>query len=174
MLQLNSEQVRLKSIRITVNQELATVDASGNSSSTDAAETGIKAKMMTVTGTVPFANKEHLHQLFIKAEALEGGARKVYRIANMTAETLGVKQVKFASSIEAVEQEKLRQWAVTFNLQEHCSVPQKVEERQPKKAASQQGTTGQSASNAEHAPPETEVELTGFLAVLKSADNALG
>ncbi|MCW3171205.1 baseplate complex protein [Shewanella subflava] len=145
-IQLNETMLLLKSLRITASQELATEDASGQSSSTDAAETGIKAKMLAVSGFIPFMDEPQLTNLFKMAEATEGGARTTYRISNKTASALGIKQVKFASKIEAVEQQTTRQWSVSFTLQEYRSVPQKVEERQPDAVANQQGssTTGES------------------------------
>ncbi|MGP1718786.1 baseplate complex protein [Shewanella frigidimarina] len=146
MIALNSLNIAMKSLRITASQELATEDASGQSSSTDTAETGIKAKMLAVSGFIPFTDAQQLANLFKLAEATEAGARVMYRISNKTADALGVKQVRFASKIEAVEQQTSRQWSVSFTLQEYRSVPQKVEERQPDAAANQQGgiTTGES------------------------------
>jgi len=146
MLNLNSINLAIKSLRITASQELASDDASGQSSSTDVAETGIKAKTLTVSGYVLFNQAVNLTNLFNMAEATESGARTIYRISNKTADALGVKQVRFASRIEAVEQESTRQWAVNFTLQEYRSVPQKVEERQADQPANQQGaaTTGES------------------------------
>jgi hypothetical protein len=145
-MQLNNMTIAIKSLRITASLELASDDASGQSSSTDVAETGTKAKMLIVSGNVIFNQAENLTQLFELAEATENGARMIYRISNKTAEALGVKQVRFASKIEAVEQQTTRQWSVSFTLQEYRSVPQKVEERQPDAAANQQGasTTGES------------------------------
>ena len=139
MLTLNSLSITLKSLRITASQELASEDASGQSSSTDQAETGIKAKTLAVSGFLPFTQAEHLAQLFAMAEATEGGARVIYRISNHTASALGVKQVRFSSKIEAVEQQTTRQWSVSFTLSECRSVPQKVEERTPDATANVQG-----------------------------------
>ena len=139
MLNLNSTSIILKSLRITASQELASEDASGQSSSTDVAETGIKAKTLSVNGLLPFNKAEHLAELFNMAEATESGARAIYRISNNTASALGVKQVRFSSKIEAVEQETTRQWAVSFTLSEYRSVPQKVEERTPDATANVQG-----------------------------------
>lgn len=139
MLSLNTISINLKSLRITASQALASEDASGQSSSTDVAETGIKAKEISVSGLIPFDNAEHLSQLFALAEATEDGARSIYRINNHTASALGVKQVRFSSKIEAAEQETTRQWRVSFSLTEYRSVPQKVEERQPEETANVQG-----------------------------------
>jgi hypothetical protein len=139
MLTLNSLSINLKSLRITASQELASEDASGQSSSTDQAETGIKAKTLAVSGFLPFTQAGQLAQLFAMAEATEGSARVIYRISNNTASALGVKQVRFSSKIEAVEQQTTRQWAISFTLVEYRSVPQKVEERTPQAEANQQG-----------------------------------
>jgi len=89
---------------------------------------------------------------------------------------LGVKQVKFSSKIEAVEQETTRQWNINFTLAEVRSVPQKKEEREPTAPAAQQGSTGTPAGTpaaTADAPPETEIELTGLLGFLKAIDNKL-
>jgi hypothetical protein len=174
MLTLNATTIALKALRVTASQELATEDASGQSSSTDTAETGIKAKMLSVSGLLPFANAQQLTDLFKLAEATEGGARTIYRISNRTAEALGVKQVKFSSKIEAVEQDTTRQWNISFTLAEVRSVPQKKEEREPQTAAAQQGSVGEgTVLAANDTPPATEVELTGFTSFLKSIDNKL-
>lgn len=144
MLTLNSLSITLKALRITASLELASEDASGQSSSTDNAETGNKAKMLSITGYIPFTESQSLSDLFTMAEATESGARTIYRISNNTASALGIKQVRFASKIDAVEQDTTRQWRVTFTLAEYRSVPEKKEERLPENAAVQQGgdTTG--------------------------------
>ncbi|MGE6809533.1 adenine glycosylase [Pseudoalteromonas nigrifaciens] len=139
MLAINSTSINLKSLRITASQELASEDASGQSSSTEVAETGIKAKTLAVSGFLPFTMADNLADLFNLAAATEGGARVIYRISNRTANTLGVKQVRFSSKIEAVEQQTTRQWAISFTLVEYRSVPQKVEERTPDATANVQG-----------------------------------
>jgi hypothetical protein len=139
MLTLNTTKISLKSLKITASQVLASEDASGQSSSTDVAETGTKAKVLSVSGYIPFNNAESLSQLFDLAEALEDGSRVIYRVSNHTASALGIKQVRFSSKIEAVEQETTRQWRINFALTEYRSVPQKLEERQPDTVANVQG-----------------------------------
>jgi len=166
MLTLNDIQIVIKTVRITASQELATEDASGQSSSTDTAETGIKAKMLSVSGFITFADAQQLTNLFKLAEATEAGARMIYRISNKTAEALGVKQVRFASKIEAVEQQTTRQWSVSFTLQEYRSVPQKVEERQPDAAANQQGASTTGESGFQYA--SLQQNLTENLGILRS------
>jgi len=139
MLTLNTQNINLKSLRITASQVLASEDASGQSSSTDVAETGTKAKTLKVNGFIPFTQAESLSQLFDLAEALEDGSRVIYRVSNNTASALGIKQVRFSSNIEAVEQETTRQWRINFVLTEYRSVPEKIEERQPDTVANVQG-----------------------------------
>jgi hypothetical protein len=166
MLNLNSTTIALKTLRITASLELASEDASGQSSSTDTAETGIKAKMLAVSGFIPFTDSQQLTNLFKLAEATEAGARVTYRISNKTADALGIKQIKFSSKIEAVEQQTTRQWSVSFILQEYRSVPQKVEERQPDAAANQQGASTTGESGFEYA--SLQQNLTDNFGTLRS------
>lgn len=140
MLNLNNQNIKLKGLTITASQVLASEDASGQSSSTDVAETGTKAKMLIVSGYVKYTDAENLTQIFNLGEATEDGARVIYRISNSTAEALNIKQVRFANQITAAEQETTRQWRVNFTLAEVRSVPQKIEEREPETVASVQGT----------------------------------
>ncbi len=126
-------------MRITAGVELASQDASGQTSSTNTAETGIKPKTLNVSAMLPFTDENILSQLFSMAESLTDGARTVYRITNATASAIGVKQVRFNGRLEATEQESTRQWAISFQLQEYRSVPQKTEERLPQTAAVEQG-----------------------------------
>lgn len=177
MLTLNGTQLPLKNLRISVRQQLAGQDMSGQTSATDQAETGSKGKILTVKGVITFNKKQLLTNLFRIAEALEDGARQIYRISNKTAEALKIRQVKFQGAIRADEQDTLRQWSVSFELIEHLSVPERVEQRQPDKMAAQQKVQGVStpvtSGQSEDVPPDTDVELTGVLKVLKSIDNAL-
>lgn len=76
MLTLNSTAISLKGLRITASQELAAKDASGQTSSTDSAETGAKAKMLSVTGMLPFSMADHLSEIYSMAEAVEAAPAK--------------------------------------------------------------------------------------------------
>ncbi|WP_229610336.1 baseplate complex protein [Vibrio parahaemolyticus] len=177
MLTLNGTQLPLKNLRISVRQQLAGQDMSGQTSATDQAETGSKGKILTVKDVIPFTKKQLLTNLFSMAEAQENDARQIYRISNKTAEALKIRQVKFQGAVRADEQEAHRQWSVSFELVEHLSVPERVEQRQPDKPAAQQKVQGVNtpieASQTDDIPPGTEVELTGVIKVLKAVDNAL-
>ncbi|MCG3724692.1 adenine glycosylase [Vibrio cincinnatiensis] len=177
MLTLSGTQLTLQNLTVSVRQQLAGQDMSGQTSATDQAETGSKGKVLTVKGVIPFTKSTMLSDLFTMAEALEDGARQIYRISNHTAAALKIRQVKFQGAIRADEQESHRQWSVSFELIEHLSVPERVEQRQPEQPAAQQKVQGINtpieAGQAEDVPPETEVELTGVMKFLKKLDNAL-
>ncbi len=177
MLTLNGTQLPITNLKVSVRQQLAGQDMSGQTSATDQAETGSKGKILTVKGVIPFNKKTLLTNLFSMAEAQENGARQIYRISNKTAEALKIRQVKFQGAVRADEQDSHRLWSVSFELVEHLSVPERVEQRQPDKPAAQQQvqgvTTPVETAQTEDVPPDTEVELTGVMKMLKSVDNAL-
>lgn len=177
MLTLNGTQLPLKNLRLSVRQQLAGQDMSGQTSATDQAETGSKGKILTVRGVIPFTKSPLLTNLFSMAEVQEEGARLIYRISNRTAEALKIRQVKFQGAVRADEQDSLRQWSVSFELIEHLSVPERVEQRQPDHPATQQKVQGVSTPVAPGAnddvPPGTEVELSFIQNILKGLDNYL-
>ena len=160
MLNLNSTKIDIKKLNVQASLELASTDTSGQSSLTEQAETGAKAKQLYISGYIPFKEAEKLSQLFNMAEATDNGARVIYRISNHTADGLGIKQVRFDESIEAREQENTRQWRVSFKLVEYRSVPEKKEQRLPETAANQQGGND-------------EPDLTGFQTVLRQSESEL-
>jgi hypothetical protein len=178
MLTLDGTQLSLKNLRISVRQQLAGKDMSGQSSATDQAETGTKGKVLAIAGIIPFNQATLLTNIFSMADTQDNGARHVFRISNRTAETLKIRQVKFQGTIRADEQANLRQWQVAFELIEHLSVPERKEQRQPDKPAAQQKVQGEttpvtSTAQNDDVPPDTAVELTGVMGVLKRIDNQL-
>ncbi|MFM2599843.1 adenine glycosylase [Vibrio fortis] len=174
MLTLDGSQLPLKNLRISVRQQLAGQDMSGQTSATDQAETGTKGKILTIKGVIPFSKNQLLTNLFSMAEALESGSRHIYRISNKTAEALKIRQVKFQGAVRADEQDSHRQWSVSFELVEYLSVPERVEQRQPDAPAAQQKVQGVTtpvvAGQSEGVPPGTEVELTGFQRALNESN----
>ncbi|SJZ93728.1 baseplate complex protein [Photobacterium toruni] len=178
MLTLDGNQLPLKNLRISVRQQLAGKDMSGQSSATDQAETGTKGKVLAISGIIPFNQSTLLTNIFSMADTQDNGARHVFRISNRTAETLKIRQVKFQGTIRSDEQANLRQWQVAFELIEHLSVPERKEQRQPDKPAAQQKVQGEttpvtSTAQNDDVPPDTAVELTGVMGVLKRIDNQL-
>ncbi|WP_325891110.1 baseplate complex protein [Grimontia sp. NTOU-MAR1] len=178
MLNLSGQRVPLKGLKVTARQQLAGQDMSGSSAATDQAETGDKTKVLAVTGTIPFKAAPMLNQLFTLAGAKEAAARVVYRITNPTADALKIRQVKFQGTLTAREDMTLRQWVVAFELVEHLSVAERTEKREPPTPAAQQKATGMTTPTttptaSDDVPPDTDVEMTGFMGVLHQIENAL-
>ncbi|AOY11852.1 adenine glycosylase [Salinivibrio sp. SS3] len=180
MLSLSGTPIQLKNLKVTARHRLAGDDMSGQSAATDQAETGDKAKVLAVTGTLNYAEHNALSQLFALSSAKDKGARKIYRIQNRTAKTVKIREVKFQGTITAQEDAQKRQWMISFELVEHHSVPERQEQREDDKKAQQQkvdGATtpvenGEATAQAD-VPPDTDVELTGFMGLLKKLDEAL-
>lgn len=151
---------------------------SGSSAATDQAETGDKATVLVVTGTLPFTQAKSLNRLYTLARAKGNSARVIYRIGNRTAEALKISQVKFQGTVTAQEDAQLRQWHIAFELVEHLSISERTEKREPPKPAAQQKATGVATpapppTATADVPPDTEVEMTGFMGVLQDLDKAL-
>ena len=83
MLILNGAQLPLKNLRISVRQQLAGQDMSGQTSATDQAETGSKGKILTVKGVIPFTKNQLLTNLFSMAEAQESDARQILSLIHI-------------------------------------------------------------------------------------------
>lgn len=178
MLSLSAVRIPIKGLKVTARQQLAGQDMSGNSASTDQAETGDKGKVLAVTGTLPYDKAPTLNQLYTLAGAKLDGARMIYRIDNRTANALKVSQVKFQGTITAQEDAQLRQWLISFELVEHMSVAERTESREEPKPAAQQKAAGVETPTtpptaSTETPPDTEVEMTGVMGYLQSIDKAL-
>ena len=177
MLALSGTKINLKSLRISVSQQFSSEDKSGTSSQTDRAETGDKAKILHVTGVLPFAESKTLSRLFALAGAKEKGSRLPYRIDNKTAKALKITQIKFHGALRADEDATLKLWSISFELIEHISIAEREEKKEPIKEASQQKTSGietpaPKEQNADE-PPGTEPDTSLFMRCLKSLDEAL-
>lgn len=177
MLILSGAKISLKSLRISVSQRLAGEDKSGASSGTDSAETGDKAKILHVTGTLPFTESKILSTLFSLASARDKNARLTYRISNATSKALKITQVKFQGTLRADEDAALRQWSISFELAEHISVAEREEKKEKPKEAAQQKiggveTPAPKADNPDE-PPNTETDTSLFMKCLKMLDDAL-
>lgn len=177
MLILSGTKINLKSLRISVSQQLAGEDKSGASSGTDSAETGDKAKILHVTGTLPFTESKILSTLFSLACAKDKNARLTYRISNKTATALKITQVKFQGALRADEDATLRIWSISFELAEHISVAEREEKKEKPKEAAQQKVSGvetpaPKTPNPDE-PPGTETDTSLFMQLLKNIDDAL-
>ena len=176
VLALNDKKIEGKNITVSAVMQFNESDMSGQSSATDISEKGAKAKELGVSMLVPFANSAWLTQLVAMAEAVDDtGARKKYRINNITAKALKIRQVVFVGQLTAPEQETINAWRVTFKLREFLSVPERKESRAKIPAAQQQSQAGEVTivgnQQSEDVPPGTE--LTSMETFFKNIDDKL-
>ena len=140
--------------KVTCDLPMPDEDLSGKSSSTAAAEGGIKPKRLRVSLNIKYENADHLADLVLLAtDQNEDGARKRYDIVNKTAEAFNIRKVRFTERFNAQELGDIQAWAVSFVLVEHVSVQEKVEQRriqsqEPEVPVADQSTAG-AASEAE-------------------------
>ncbi len=138
-LALNGEPIRMINITVSPSIKFKDKDKSGQTSSTDTAEQGTKAKEIKVEGMIPYTDAAQLTRLFELAEGTgKGGARQRYRVANPTAKAIKLRLAMFAGDLEAKEQKNLMAWSISFTLREQNSVSEKKEERAKTPASKQQ------------------------------------
>ncbi len=114
-----------------------------------------------------------MQQVVRLAEAKDtSGNRMVYTIVNITAEGMGIRQVKFEGDLSASEDESLNLWSVSFKLTEVRSVPELKESRQEAKTVTDQVATGDTVLQEDTAVPD-QVELTSFENILNFIDKHL-
>ena len=174
ILRLDEKAIAGSDIKIDIRQQFADEDLSGSSSATDSAETGAKAKEITVNLKVPFAKKERLTEISRYSEALDKkGSRKIYRIGHDASNAVGINQVRFFGELRISETTSggLNAWVVSFNLKEVLSVPERTENRQSLPAARQQSHTqapwSTESSKNDNVPPNTDAPtIENFLAKL--------
>lgn len=172
MLTLDGEPVSLRGARIALSMQFQDKDQSGQTSASTSSEQGEKAKELTVTGMIAFADEQQLTRLFELASSKgDGGSRHVYRIGSLLAKAVKIRQVKFAGDISATEQDGLMAWAVQFTLREYHSVPEKREQRQANKEASVAQGTENTVSTASADTTPGSQDLTWFEQQLKKADD---
>lgn len=132
-LALNGKPVYLLKPIMSVTVKREEADMSGRQSSTKKADKGVKAKEMTVSGLIPYREKQWLTDLFNFAEATEkSGEQTKYRVSSVSAEAVNMREVQFSGSISATEQEDAMAWQVSFTLKEVNSVSEKKEKRKAK------------------------------------------
>ncbi|WP_289284092.1 MULTISPECIES: hypothetical protein [unclassified Methylophaga] len=172
-IRLGGEKLNGKDFKVSSTLTMAGADLSGQTSYTDTAETGDKPKQLSVRYKIPFKDKAHLQQVVRLAEAKDtSGNRMVYTIVNITAEGMGIRQVKFEGDLSASEDESLNLWSVSFKLTEVRSVPELKESRQEAKTVTDQVATGDTVLQEDTAVPD-QVELTSFENILNFIDKHL-
>ena len=151
-LALNGQPIYLREFRANVSVNRENEDMSGQKSTTKKAEKGVKSKTLSVTGVIPYRNADWLKTLFKLAEAEGKGGQVKYRISNITAQAVNMREGVFDGEVSAQEQDVMG-WRVSFSLKEVNSVAEKTANRQTKPKTKKQvdskaKSTGTSASGA--------------------------
>jgi len=151
-LALNGQEIYLREFLANVSVNLENEDMSGKKSTTKKAEKGVKSKTLSVTGVIPYRNADWLKTLFKLAEAEGKGGQVKYRISNITAQAVNMREGVFDGEVSAQEQDVMG-WRVSFSLKEVNSVAEKTANRQAKPKTKKQvdskaKSTGTSASGA--------------------------
>ncbi|MCT8830308.1 hypothetical protein QAZ01_02640 [Glaesserella parasuis] len=160
-LALDGKPIYLHNFLATVKVAREEQDMSGQKSSTKKSDKGVKAKTLSVSGLIPFREKQWLSDLFNLAESVDSkGEQKKYRVTNISAEAVNMREVQFSGEISAVEQ-NVQGWNVSFTLREVNSVAEKKEQRQKKPQAKVQSekapvATQQNSSTSSQAQPEAK------------------
>ena len=131
MMQLDDFRIPGKNLRVTGGLELRTEDIAGESCATDSVDKGTKPKTLRVSVDIPFCSQGDLMNLIKKAEAKDSdGEREIYTITHRTANSAGIRQVRFFESFDWREAGQLLMWQVSFTLQEYLSNPERTENRE--------------------------------------------
>jgi hypothetical protein len=132
ILESNAKQFELEFSEMTVALKLPlkNENVSGSTNSTETVNTGTKAKVLAVTGTLPFTKQKHLKRLIQVAEAEDGnGARQIYNISEEIATAADIRQVIFDGELNVRKMKELNAWNVTFSLKQKNSVAEAKEAR---------------------------------------------
>ncbi|QHM72947.1 hypothetical protein [Mixta intestinalis] len=172
LLALDGEGIAMQNMMVSPSMQFQEKDQSGQTSSTDNSEQGIKAKELRVSGLITFEDETILQRLFQLASATAAsGALKTYRVANATAAAINFREATFTGQIDAVPQEDRLAWQVSFTLREKNSVPEKRQARKSNATTSTKQTAAAGAAVADE-PPE---KMSWFeQKVLKPINDALG
>lgn len=176
VLALDGESIILKNPEISAEYDLPEEDQSGQSSSTNSSEKGIKPKKLSVNGLIEYSTPDRLSRLIeLSYQTESGGAKKLYRVANATANVINLREAVFSGKVSVSPHSSLLAWQVSFTLSERKSVPEKREARAQQRAIE----NGDESVGAiiEDVPSEQEESgsLTWFEEnVLAKANDAMG
>lgn len=135
VLALDGESIILKNPSISAEYDLPDEDQSGQSSSTNSSEQGIKPKKLNVSGLIEYSTPDYLSRLIeLSYQTDRGGAKKLYRIANSTANVINLREGVFSGKISIAPHSTLLAWQINFTLSERKSVPEKREARAQQRA----------------------------------------
>ena len=149
MLELDGVRVPGYNLRVSGNLQIASEDASGETSGTDDIDKGFKAKRFTVSLSIRFDDEKELKQIVQLAEKKnKKEERHVYTITNQTANIAGVRKVRFSENLSWAENDGLQAWDVSCELKEVLSTSERKEQREKKPVVTAQKVTGQDVGEA--------------------------
>lgn len=135
VLALDGESIILKNPSVSAEYDLPEEDQSGQSSSTNSSEKGIKPKKLSVNGLIEYSTPDRLSRLIeLSYQTEKGGAKKLYRVANATANVINLREAVFSGKVSVSPHSTLLAWQVGFTLSERKSVPEKREARAQQRA----------------------------------------
>lgn len=135
VLALDGESIILKNPSISAEYDLPEEDQSGQSSSTNSSEKGIKPKKLNINGLIEYSTPDRLSRLIeLSYQTEKGGAKKLYRVANATANVINLREAVFSGKVSVSPHSTLLAWQVSFTLSERKSVPEKREARAQQRA----------------------------------------
>jgi len=155
VLALDGESIILKNPSISAEYDLPDEDQSGQSSSTNSSEKGIKPKKLNISGLIEYSTPDRLSRLIeLSYQTEKGGAKKLYRVANATANVINLREAVFSGKISVSPHSTLLAWQISFTLSERKSVPEKRETRARERAQENGDETVDAVS--EEMPDENE------------------
>lgn len=176
VLALDGESIILKNPSISAEYDLPEEDQSGQSSSTNSSEKGIKPKKLNCSGLIPYSNPDPLSRLIeLSYQTESGGAKKLYRVANATANVINLREAVFSGKVSVSPHSSLLAWQISFTLSERKSVPEKREARAQQQAIENGDQTVSATGEQMPEPKEEKEELTWFEQnVLAPVNDAIG
>jgi hypothetical protein len=171
---LDNYTVPNKDLRVSVSMRFESDKLGAQTSSTDTAHKGIKAKTITVSLMIPFVDANLLTQLTAIAEATrDDGSLHIYDITEDAANAMKVRQVQFSDSFDVRQDWQLNAWQVNFSLDEYKSVPEKAEQRQEKVTAVVQQAAGENIGAGEGTTAEAQQPMGMMESILAKIDGML-
>lgn len=176
VLALDGESIILKNPSISAEYDLPEEDQSGQSSSTNRSEKGIKPKKLNISGLIPYSNPNSLSRLIeLSYQTESGGAKKLYRVANATANVINLREAVFSGKVSVSPHSSLLAWQISFTLSERKSVPEKREARAQQQAIENGDQTVAATGEQMPEPKEEKEELTWFEQnILAPVNDAIG
>jgi hypothetical protein len=130
MISLNGWQVPGYETKIKCGFKLAGDDLSGFGSFSLASDNGVKPAVLSVTTKIPFVDKSQLAELITRAKALDkNGARMISTVNCDVAESFKVRKVKFDGELNAIEDDSMKAWVVSFKLLEVLSTSEREQQQ---------------------------------------------